>query len=75
MLRSPSGDIDIPIILLANGNYNLRVSVDSSTGKHRKLTDDQKQALVGLHSFTGNDYVSSFLRKGEKAMLEDNGRK
>ena len=39
------------------------------------LSDRQKQALLGLHSFTGNDYVSSFLRKGKKAcwkLMQDN---
>ena len=31
------------------------------------LSHDQKQALLGVHAFTGNDYVSSFMRKGKKA--------
>ena len=75
VVRSCSGDIDIPIILLGNELPNLHVLIDNSTGKNRKLYDlsacvlstIQKQALVGLHAFTGNDYVSSFLRKGKKA--------
>ena len=73
-MRSCSGDIDIPIILLGNELPNLHILVDSSTGKNRKLYDlsgcvlsaVQKQALVGLHAFTGNDYMTSFLRKGKK---------
>lgn len=74
LLRSSSGDIDIPIILLANEKPNLHVYVDNGTGKSRKLLDltacdlttIQKQALLGVHAFTGNDYVSSFFRKGKK---------
>ena len=50
-----------------------QVYVDSGTEKHRKfinlssscLTDIQKKALLGLHAFTGNDFVSSFFRKGK----------
>lgn len=74
LLRSSSGDIDIPIILLANEDPNLHVYIDNGTGKSRKLLDlaacdlttIQKQALLGMHAFTGNDYVSSFFRKGKK---------
>jgi hypothetical protein len=74
LLRSSSGDIDIPFILLANEKPNLHVFVDNGTGKSRKLLDltacdlttIQKQALLGVHAFTGNDYVSSFFRKGKK---------
>eukprot|EP00794_Sanderia_malayensis_P000672 gene671-biopygen976 len=74
ILRSHSGDIDIPVILLANEIPNLNIYVDNGTGKHRKLLDltscdlscNQKQALLGVHAFSGNDYVSSFMRKGKK---------
>ena len=74
ILRSHSGDTDIPIILLANEVPNMHVYVDNGAGKHRKLLDlascglsyEQKQALLGLHAFSGNDYVSSFMRKGKK---------
>ena len=69
---SSSGDIDIPVILLANEMPNLLVYVE--TQKNRKVMDlssyslskDQKKALFGMHAFTGNDYVSSFLRKGKQ---------
>ena len=29
------------------------------------LSDKQKKVLIGLHSFSGNDYISSFLQKGK----------
>ena len=31
------------------------------------MSEDFKQALIGFHSFTGNDYTSSFFRKGKVA--------
>ena len=30
------------------------------------LPFDQRSAKVGIHSFSGNDYLSSFFRKGRK---------
>ena len=49
---------------------DIRILIDYCTGKSRKLLDislsglrlTQRQALVGLHAFSGNDYVSSFCR-------------
>eukprot|EP00112_Aurelia_sp_Birch-Aquarium-sp1_P025967 Seg893.4 transcript_id=Seg893.4/GoldUCD/mRNA.D3Y31 product="hypothetical protein" protein_id=Seg893.4/GoldUCD/D3Y31 len=81
LLRSSSGDTDFPIILLANEQRNLIIFIVNGTGKSRRLLDlsacdlsnQQKQTLLGVHSFTGNDYVSSFLRKG-KNMLETGAR-
>lgn len=75
VLRSCSGDIDIPVILLACQTPNLLVFIDSGTGKNRKILDlaacdlsaIQREALLGLHAFSGNDYISSFFRKGKKA--------
>ena len=75
VLRSCSGDIDIPVILLASHVPNLQVFIDSGTGKNRKILDlaacelsaTQREALLGLHAFSGNDYISSFFRKGKKA--------
>ena len=66
VVRSNSGDIDIPTILLGI------VYIGNGTGKIRRilalnkcnLTDQQRKALVGVHVFTENDYVASFLRKG-----------
>ena len=73
--RSCSGDIDIPVILL---NTLVRESVDifivNGSGKHRKvlhlnlsqLNEKQRNALVGFHAFSGNDYVSSFFKKSKR---------
>ena len=30
------------------------------------LNDQQRNALVGVHAFTANDYIASFLRKGKQ---------
>ncbi len=57
LLRSPSGNIDIPVILLANEMQNVHVYIDNGAGKNRKLLDltscnlscIQKQALLGVH--------------------------
>ena len=76
IVPSSSGDVDIPIILLANVPNTLNVFVDNGTGKSRKLLNlslsnlshDTKQALLGLHAFSGNDYVSAFFRKGKTAL-------
>ena len=75
IVRSPSGDIDIPVILLASQSPNLKIYIDNGIGKQRKMLDlsscelssHQKEALLGMHAFTGNDYVSCFFRKGKKA--------
>ena len=72
IIRSPSGDIGIPIILL-NAETNRNVFIDSGRGNNRKLlciqattlTTDQKKAIVGLHAFTGTDQNSSFFRKSK----------
>ena len=37
VVRSSSGDIDIPVILLANEMPNLLASVDNGAGKNRKV--------------------------------------
>ena len=53
---------------------NIQIFIDNGSGKNRKLlelnlcdlTDQQKKSLVGMHAFTGNDYVSSFVCKGKQ---------
>ena len=81
MIRSPSGDTDILALFLGYDFGDIHILVDNGTGKSRKVIDItsptlpniQKQALIGLHAFSGNDYVS-FFRKGKisfwKAMLK-----
>ena len=52
--------------------------IDNGTGNSRKITDMsstnlkqlQRQALTGVHAFSGNDYVSRFFRKGKKTFWD-----
>ena len=47
--------------------------MDLGVGKHRKelwldkigISNDLRKSIIGFHSFTGNDDVSSFFRKGK----------
>ena len=64
VVRSNSGDIDIPIILLGiELERNAHVCIDNGTGKNRRVLalnkcdfiDQQRKVLVGAHAFTGND--------------------
>ena len=74
VVRSSSGDVDIPVILLANDlQTNATIILDNGRDKFRKVvhlsncrfSDSQKKALLGFHAFTGCDQISSFLRKGK----------
>ena len=72
MVRSPSGDIDILVLFLLHDD-GTRVLIDNGTVNARKIIDihsarlfiEQRRALAGMHAFSGNDYVSSFFRKGK----------
>ena len=72
VIRAPSADADIFVIAVALLS-SPRVHLDFGIGKHRKglwlekiqISDDLKKCLIGFHAFTGNDYVSSFFRKGK----------
>ena len=73
VLRSPSADTDI-FILAACLLNPAKIYLDYGKGKQRKgfwlnkLGKDvtkYKAALIGFHAFTGNDYVSSFFKKGK----------
>ena len=75
VVRSPSGDVDVTVLMLSKlVNYQDRVFLDYGRGNHRKglwlcdieLSDSEKECLIGFHAFTGNDYISSFLRKGKR---------
>eukprot|EP00112_Aurelia_sp_Birch-Aquarium-sp1_P017476 Seg4056.1 transcript_id=Seg4056.1/GoldUCD/mRNA.D3Y31 product="hypothetical protein" protein_id=Seg4056.1/GoldUCD/D3Y31 len=65
MIRSPSGDIDILTLFVTHNFGNKKVYLDNGTGKNRKiieatslqLSEEERKALVGLHSFSGNDYL------------------
>eukprot|EP00794_Sanderia_malayensis_P002234 gene2234-2545_t len=74
ILRSPSDDVDIPIIVYGNQlDTDLRIFLDNGTGNSRKVLDMnssqlssvQKRGIIGFHALTGNDYVSSFFGKGK----------
>ena len=67
------------MVLFSGHDFDeVRVLVDNGTGKSRisssTLPKVQRQARVGTHAFSGNDYDSSFFRKGKiafwKAMLK-----
>ena len=73
MIRSPSGDIDIAILLVCH-TFRCNLYLDNGTNKNRRiydlngfsLPDQTRSALLGVHAFSGNDYVSCFFRKGKK---------
>ena len=75
VLRSPSGDIDINILCIAMFLLQTdRIWIDYGTGDNRKvlklnsidMDKEKKLALLGFHAATGNDYVSSFFRRGKE---------
>ena len=75
VIRSPSGDTDI-LVLSAALLYNFKehVIIDNGSAQSRKCIDLRSlqfseckySAMLGLHAFTGNDYLSSFFRKGKE---------
>ena len=56
----------------------ITIIIDNGVGKRRKVIDvstsllgqQKRKALAAVHTFSGNDYVSSFFRKGKKIMLK-----
>ena len=78
-LRCHSGDTDI-FILAVVMLYMFRdwVVYDDGHGKSQKLfkladvhiEDEVIDALIWFHAFTGNDYVSSFFRKGKETCFK-----
>ena len=75
ILRSHSGDTDITVLAVSLlHTHRNRVYLENGTGKNKKghwlnsvkLTDSNRNAIIGFLAFTGNDYVSSFFRKGKK---------
>ena len=63
------------LAVLLNSSSQDQVFIDYVNEKNRKVINLSnvnmatypKQALVGFHTFTGNDYVSSFFAKGKTA--------
>ena len=81
-VRSSSGDINILVIMIGIfGCSNNYIVVDKGTGKSRRkiridsstLSERHQKALVGFHAFTGNDYVSSLMRKTKKLWKKVDG--
>ena len=73
-IRSPSGDIDIIALFVYHGMFmDVEIFIDNGTGSQRKLLNisscdlsiTKRKAILGLHSISGNDYISSFFRKGK----------
>ena len=86
-IRSPSGDTDIIILMISLlHRYGERVIVDDFHGDGKRksyrlndieLEDDIIDSLIGFHAFTGNDFVSSFFRRGKNTcfkLLEGSSR-
>ena len=76
IVRNYSGDIDITVIMLSLIiDHCERVILDFNKGKDRKavqlsdinMSTEEKAALIAFHTFTGNDYVSAFFKKGKGA--------
>ena len=74
ILRSLSAETDIMVIAFSIIRTDSdRLYVDYGSGQHRKglllnrigQSDIDKDAIIGFHAFTGNDYVSAFFRKGK----------
>lgn len=74
ILSSLSGDTDIIVIAVALLRpYRERVFIESGSGKNKhrfwlkdiSVTNEQATAIIGMHAFSGNDFVSSFFRKGK----------
>ena len=68
MIRSPTGVVNIIGMLVGHMDKN------NVTGKSREvfklnsctLSPEQRDAVMGVHAFSGNVYVSGFFRKGKK---------
>ena len=73
---SPSGDVDINILCLEMFPLRLKECgwTMGGTGDHRHIfklnsidmDDEKKLDLLGFHATPGNDYVSSFFRRGKE---------
>ena len=74
VLRSHSGDTDIMVLavtLIRNSCEHL--FIDYGCGKNRRaiqlsnitMSEREKDALLGFHAFSGNDYISAFFMKGK----------
>ena len=76
VLRSHSGDTDIMVLPVALIRSDCeRLYIDYGNGKNRKvinladiiMNENEKDALLRFHAFSGNDYISGFSRKGKSS--------
>ena len=76
IVRSPFGGTDVLVILLTKMICQQdKIYPDYGTGLNRKglwlsnvvMSKSKLKALIGFHAFTGNDYISSYFRKGKPA--------
>ena len=74
IIRSPSGDTDILVLTVSVlYSHKTRILLDNSSGKEQRsvwlgaleLSQQRSTSLIGLHEFSGNDYVSSLFKKGK----------
>ena len=85
VIRSHSGDVDINILAISIlDSKQKQIFIDLGKGTSRKgaclseikLTSLEKKCILGLHAFSGNDYISSCFRKSKlscgKAMKSSN---
>ena len=83
MIYSPSGDTDIILSAALVKAFKNPVFFIDGHGENKKhfllssidLDDDIIDSLIGFHACTGNDFVSSFFRKGKKKCFEILNRK
>ena len=76
MIRSPSEEIDILALFVRHDFPGVQILIDNGSGKSRKIVDvtysevstKQRKALLGMHAFSGNHFVSSFFRMGKQAV-------
>ena len=79
MIRLHSGDTDIVVLVVSLfQSYKERVAIDNGSGNARKticlcdiaVSPLRASSTIGIHAFSGNDYMSSFFRKGKNICWE-----
>jgi len=62
VVRSASGDVDIPVILIGNYRPNTRVYLDNGTGRSRQILDLSTSELDDLQREAVTDRLSCLHR-------------
>ena len=74
IIHWPSGDTGILVLTISVlCSHKTRIFLENSSGKERKsvwlgvleLSQQRSTSLIGLHAFSGMDYVSPFFKKGK----------